>query len=72
MDKQVLWENNLEIQNFKFFPFWNLVAKVIKTCFPALFVQKLVRRFLNFDDLEVDDLEASVYSLGCSLKTKMS
>ena len=24
-------------------------------------MQKLVRRFLNFDDLEVDDLEASVY-----------
>ena len=25
-------------------------------------MQKLVRRFLNFDDLEADDLEASVYS----------
>ena len=24
-------------------------------------MQKLVRRFLNFDDLEADDLEASVY-----------
>ena len=31
-------------------------------------MQKLVRRFLNFDDLEADDLEASVYMAILQLK----
>ena len=58
MDKQVLWENNLEIQNFYSFPIWNLVAKVIKHMFSSTFCGKIgstIFEFRRFGGLGVYD-----------------
>ena len=48
MGKQVLWENNLEIKNFQIFPFWNLVAKVIKHVFSGTFCAKIGSTIFEF------------------------
>ena len=48
MDKQVFWENNLEIQNFKIFPFWNFAAKEIKHVFYSTFCAKIGSTIFEF------------------------